>query len=165
MKDYLKMQPKRDLEHGDLVAMVEVDPDKDAEQHGVKGQKWGIRRNRSQLKAAATKGETTKPATDEPKKVVGAASGESSASRYNRLKEKARAEGANSLDEQDLKFVNARTEAISKIQKMNQVNPGWLSTTSKKVLQQTAQNTMQNIADGVAKKYISGPVLDSLNKN
>lgn len=183
MTDYLSLAktrpPKGELEHSDLVAMLEVDEERDAKQHGILGMKWGRRRTDAQLVAdtkarhaagapvtTTAKAKAVVPdATTEHKKVVGAASGETSAARYNRLREQAKTQGANSLDEQDLKFMNARADAIAKVQKMNETQPGWLSTTSKKVLQQAAQNTMQNIADGVAKKYISGPVLDALNDN
>lgn len=89
---------------------------------------------------------------------------ETSSARYTRLTAQAKEGRASEMSEQDLKFVNARTQALQAINKMNETDPGWLSKTSKKVLQQAAQNTMQSIADGVAKKYISGPVLDSLNK-
>jgi hypothetical protein len=78
------------------------------------------------------------------------------------LAAQAKAGRASDMSETDLKFFNARTEALAKINKMNEKNPSWLSTTSKKVLQQAAQNTMQSVADGVAKKYISGPILESL---
>lgn len=87
---------------------------------------------------------------------------ESSSARYDRLAKQAKAGKASDMTEQDLKFFNARTDALAKINKMNEAKPGWLAETSKKVLQQTAQNTMQNIADGVAKKYVSGPILDSI---
>jgi hypothetical protein len=87
---------------------------------------------------------------------------ETSSARYSRLAAQAKAGRASDMSETDLKFFNARTEALAKINKMNEKNPSWLSTTSKKVLQQAAQNTMQSVADGVAKKYISGPILESL---
>lgn len=89
---------------------------------------------------------------------------ESSSQRYSRLQAQAKQGKASQMSEQDLKFFNARTEALAKVNKMNESNPSWLAATSKKVLQQAAQNTMQSVADGVAKKYISGPILDGINK-
>jgi len=154
----------------------------DAEQHGVKGMHWGVIRDtatkaRDHLRRKS-KGEETTPtkkaaaiekkaepeATHEPKQVVGAASGETSSARYARLTQQVKEGRASDLSEQDLKFVNARTQALQTINKMNETQPGWLSKTSKQVLQNAAQKTMQDIANGVAGKYVSGPILDSLNK-
>lgn len=178
MRDYLQeaLLPKAELEHGELMAMEVVEED-DAEQSGVKGMKWGVRRSRQERRAAAAK--RTAPATDHVKKAVEAGGHkpaeaakphgniqdhvESSSARYSRLADQAKNGGASQMTEQDLKFFNARTDALAKVAKMNEAKPGWLAETSKKVLQTTAQNTMQSIADGVAKKYISGPVLDNLN--
>lgn len=207
-----------ELEHSELKAMLVVDEEKDAKQHGVKGMHWGIRRSRSELRTAAAKrafepakkmneeldahlkkhakdGTTdTKAYLDgreailrkhikdpaaadaavkryvirpegEPKKVVGAASGETSPQRYARLAEQAKSGRANEMDEQDLKFFNARTEALAKIAKMNETQPGWLAVTTKKVLQNAAQTAMQDVATGATKKLISGPLLETLNKS
>lgn len=170
-KDYLSMErPSK----GDMV------------QHGIKGMHWGIRRSRASLresKAAhptdpkkilvkdsktgeAHEAPRTKsaPPPVEPRKVVGAASGETSSARYARLEAQAKAGRADEMDEQDLKFFNARTEALAKINKLNQKDPGWLSSTSKKVLQKTAERQMQNVSDAIANKYVSGPIIESLGK-
>jgi hypothetical protein len=45
---------------------------------------------------------------------------------------------------------------------MNESKPGWLGETTKAVAQNAAKNTMQSITDAVAKKYISGPIIDGL---
>lgn len=138
----------------------------DAEQHGIKGMKWGIRRSSSQLKSdtqkRAASGEKVTPTAKAKAATTNADGSETSSARYARLAAQAKAGGASSMNEPDLKFFNSRTEALSKVNKMYQQDPSWLSTTSKKVLQQAAQTTMQSVADGVAKKYISGPILDSL---
>lgn len=154
----------------------------DAEQHGVKGMHWGVIRDtatkaRDHLrrkskgeettptkKAAVIEKKATETSTSEPKQVVGAASGETSSARYARLSQQAREGRASDMSELDLKFFNARTQALQTINKMNETEPGWLSKTSKKVLQNAAQKTMQDIADGVSKKYITSPVLDALSK-
>lgn len=153
----------------------------DAEHHGVKGMKWGVIRDtatkaRDHLRRKS-KGEDTTPTKkaaaiekkaestttkSEPHQVVGAASGETSSQRYARLTAQAREGRANDMSEMDLKFYNARTEALAKINKMNQTDPGWLSKTSKKVLQQATQKVMQDVADGVAGKYVTTPILDSV---
>lgn len=149
---------------GDYIAALVADPEIDKIDYGVPGMKWGIRKDRSKSKGSSEKAEGSAPAKKpEAPQVFGAASGESSSTRYARLAAEAKSGGAAKMSEQDLKFFNARTEALAKINKMNETKPGWLSETAKKVLQQTAQNQMQTISDGVAKKYISGPILDSIN--
>lgn len=96
------------------------------------------------------------------KQVVGAASGETSSARYARLTALAKEGRASELSEQDLKFVNARTEALVKINKMNETDPGWLSKTAKKVVLNAAEKTMQSITNEIAGKYISGPIIEGL---
>ena len=133
--------------------------------YGIKGMKWGIRRSRSELKG----GSSNKEGSSE-KKTSGSTSSkgniqdnvESSQARYNRLKDVAKSGRANTMTEQDLKFFNARTEALAKIKKMNEVDPSWLSKTTKKVLKTAAENAMQNIANGLTAEYISGPILEGL---
>lgn len=156
MRDYLGMIVPR---KGDKV------------DHGIMGMKWGRRRTDSQLaaetKQRAASGEKVTPtakakAALADKKPEEGGHAESSSARYSRLAQQAKAGKASDMSEQDLKFFNARTEALAKINKLNQSNPSWLRETSTKVLQQAAQNTMQSVADGVAKKYISGPLLQSL---
>lgn len=153
----------------DYLAFLRPQPE-DAVQYGVLGMKWGRRRSDAQIakdhssrKAAGEKVTPTKKASESPgtKAITGE---ESSAQRYARLASQAKSGKAHEMSETDLKFFNARTDALAKINKMNETNPSWLQSTSKKVLQQAAQNTMQSIADGVAKKYISSPILDGLNK-
>lgn len=138
----------------------------DAKQHGIKGMKWGVRRSDSQLKSDTksrhASGEKVTPTAKASSTISEHNGVETSSARYARLAAQAKAGRAADMNEPDLKFFNSRTEALAKINKLNETNPSWLSTTSKKVLQQAAQNTMQSIADGVAKKYISGPLLESL---
>ena len=69
------------------------------------------------------------------------------------------------MSDADLKFFNARTEALAKVNKLNETKPGWLAGTTKSVLQQAAQKQMQAIADGIASKYISDPVIAALKDN
>lgn len=168
----------------DYLAMERPQPG-DAQQHGIKGMHWGIRRNRATLresKAAhptdpkkilvkdsktgqvheAPRTKSAPPPAEPAHKVFGAASGETSQARYARLQEQAKAGKASEFDEQDLKFFNARTEALAKINKLNQQDPGWLSTTTKKVLQTSAERAMQNISNSVTDKYLSGPVIEAL---
>lgn len=137
-------------------------------QHGIKGMRWGIRRTDSQIaKDTVARKSSGEQVTDTAKAKAATttskpAGEESASSRYARLSGEAKGGGASNWSEADLKFYNSRTEALSKVNKMFSQNPSWLAATSKKVLQQAAQNTMQSVADGVAKKYITTPILDSI---
>lgn len=143
----------------DYLAMVTPEPE-DRQDHGVKGMKWGIRRSDAQLKAAAAK-RGDSPASTETKKTV-TDGAETSSARYSRLKAQAKAGKGSEMSDEDLKFFNARTEALSKIAKMNETKPGWIADTAKKVLQQTAQNGMQEVVDALRKKHITGPIVKSI---
>lgn len=137
----------------------------DAKHYGVPGMKWGVRRSRKERAAAAAK-------NDAPKKTDGSKSStsvtpkkgniqdnvESSSARYARLQAEAKAGRASDMTEQDLKFFNARTEALAKINKLNEENPSWLRETTTKVVQQTAQRQMQSLSDTLADKYIGDPI-------
>lgn len=128
--------------------------------YGVKGMKWGVRRSSSQLKAAAAKsGGSEKPAQSKP-----SGGSESAQTRYARLAYEAKNGQGGAMSDDDLKFFNARTDALAKVNKLNETSPGWLKTTTKSVLQNTAQKQMQSIADGIASKYISDPVLAALRE-
>lgn len=161
---------------GDYIAAFKAKP-KDLQQSGVKGMKWGVRRSSSELRAAAkargdtkakkaesaaAKKESTssapakKPAGDIQDKV------ESSADRYARLAEQAKAGKASAMTEQDLKFFNARTEALAKINKITETQPSWLRDTTTKVIQQSAQRQMQTLSDNLADKYIGDPLKNAL---
>lgn len=140
-------------------------------QHGIKGMRWGIRRTDSQIaKDTVARKSSGDPVTDTAKAKQAHATaaakpgigGETSAQRYSRLAGEAKGGGQNNWSQEDLNFFNSRTEAINKVNKMFEQKPGWLSTTSKTVLQKTAQRTMQDIANGVTNKYITVPVLDAI---
>jgi len=154
MKDYL----------GLLKAKAKIG---EVKQHGIKGMRWGIRRTDAQIAkdtvARKSSGEkVTETAKAKEAHTIAKTGEESSSQRYARLTSEAKGGGASNWSEADLKFYNSRTEALSKVNKMFSQNPSWLAATSKKVLQQAAQNTMQSVADGVAKKYITTPILDSI---
>lgn len=145
----------------DYVAM-RIEEGKDAKQYGVKGQQWGVTRSSRALRAAA---KINPPAKQAEKKAEASAPAnkpssniqdhvESSSARYDRLASQAKAGKAKEMTEQDLKFFNARTEALSKVAKLNETQPGWLRDTTTKVVQQSAQRQMQSIADTLADKYI-----------
>lgn len=130
--------------------------------YGVVGMKWGQRRSSSQLKAAAK----ARAQTDHVQKAASKPAGpETSAARYSRLKAAAAAGQGKNMSDEDLKFFNARTEALKKVDALNKTNPGWLSKTSKKVIQSTAEKQLQAISDAIANKYISGPIVDNIGKH
>lgn len=144
----------------DYLAMVTPEPE-DKVDHGVKGMRWGIRRSPAQLKSAAAKRGEGDSSTDATKKPDGP---ESAQQRYTRLKAQATEKGPSSLDDADLKFFNARTEAIAKVAKITEQKPGWLSETAKKVVRTTAERQLQSLSDNMANKYINENILKSLNK-
>lgn len=151
------------LSHSELTSFVEAQPG-DGVWYGVLGMKWGRRRTDAQIakdtiKRAAAGEEIT--ATQKAKAAIKGGD-ETPAARYARLEVAAKSGGARNMSEEDLKFFNSRTEALSKINKLNQSNPSWLQTTSKKVLQQAAQTAMQDVANGVTKKFITAPILENL---
>jgi glucan-binding YG repeat protein len=164
----------------DYLASLKVEP-ADQVDHGIKGMKWGIRRSSSQLRAAAKTRKAAQPETgktgtqssgkaptphlqNQAQKVGIQAHVESSPARYARLKAEAKAGKASQMTEQDLKFFNARTEALAKVNKMNEKKSGWLADTTKTVLLSSTQKSMQAVSDSVANKYISGPIIDAINK-
>jgi len=134
-------------------------------QYGIRGMRWGIRRTDAQIAKDTVKrkssGEEVTP-TEKAKAAVTSSGDESASAKYARLSGEAKGGGASNWSEADLKFYNSRTEALSKVNKMFSQNPSWLASTSKKVLQQAAQTTMQDVASGVARKYITTPLLDSI---
>lgn len=165
------------LEHSSLMTMEEVDEAMDAVQYGVKGMQWGVRRSSRELRNAAAarkpaekKGES-KPADN--KTPSGSSGGtpagnsiqnhvETSTQRYARLEAQTKGGGAKDFTEQDLKFFNARTEALGKVAKMYEKKPGLLASLAQETLKTTTKNVMQDVAGSLAKQYISKPLVDSL---
>lgn len=139
-------------------------------QHGVKGMRWGVRRSSTQLRSAAKArgdapkkppaAETTKSSSGGTVKKTGDIQDkvESSADRYSRLTAQAKGGGAAQMTEADLKFYNARTDALAKINKVTQEEPTWLRKTAVSVIQQSAQRQMQSLSDTLADKYIGDPL-------
>jgi len=87
---------------------------------------------------------------------------ESSASRYARLDAQAKTGNASQMTEQDLKFYNARTDALAKINKMNETKPSWLRETTTEVIQSTAKRQMQMVSNALADKYVGDPIKKSI---
>lgn len=200
----------------DYLSMVSPSP-ADAEHYGVKGMRWGIRRdpktgarpiavalnesafgratqrnvdryNRNQAAKAMKKAVKT---TDPEKKAKAlkkaedfgadisskgakaqatkasppkAPANEPASQKYNRLRTQIKTHGPNSLEPDELNFVNARTEAIAKVNKMNLSSPGWLTDTSKVVLQDTTKTLMKDLAKAAVKEYIAKPLIKSAIK-
>lgn len=151
------------MSNKDYLAAKTVEPE-DREDSGVKGMKWGVRRSSAQLRTAA-KERAASP--DHVKKAASKPAGgaETSAARYDRLKAAAKSGQGKHMSDEDLKFFNNRTEALKKVNALNQTNEGWLSKTTKTVLQSAAQKQMQAITDAVANKYIGGPITDAIGKH
>lgn len=156
----------------DYIGAALAKPD-DLMQYGRRGMKWGQR--------LFTKGGDAGGSTKGKKESASAKSGdsassspakrppgniqdnvESSSARYDRLSSVAKTGRAHEMTEQDLKFYNARTEALAKINKMNEEKPSWLRETATKVVQQSAQRQMQTVADALADKYVGDPIKDAL---
>lgn len=135
----------------------------DMKQYGVPGMKWGQRRTSAQLRTAAAQRETAPGNGSSSGSASKPASGsETSAARYARLKTEAKAGLGSNMSDEDLKFLNARTEALAKVNKLNESKPGWLSETSKKVMLKTAEKSMQSVSDTLAKKYLVDPITTSI---
>lgn len=141
----------------DYLAMVTVEPG-DKVDYGIKGMRWGIRRSPAQLKSAAAKRETDTD-SDSSAKPSGS---ETSQARYNRLKAQAAEKGANSLTDEELKFVDKRTEAIKKVAKLTEEKPNWLKDATETVLKQAAQRQMQSVSNLIADKYITDRISNQL---
>jgi len=145
---------------------------KDGKWYGVKGMKWYQRRTPAELAKARGASAPKKEADSAPAKTATASAPkktgniqdnvESSSSRYARLDSQAKSGRASEMTEQDLKFYNARTDALAKINKMNETKPSWLRETTTTVIQSAAQRQMQMVANGLADKYIGDPIKASI---
>lgn len=112
----------------------------DVEHAGVKGMKWGVRKDRGA-----------------PKEIVAPSKGkasETSAQKYVRLTTHAKQHGANSLDDDDLKFVTQRGNAIAQVNRLNERKPGWVADLAKQALKQAAQKKL-NVAIEEAQKKVA----------
>lgn len=141
------------------LALRRPDPD-DVMQYGILGMRWGRRRTDAQLSqdTAQRKSSGEKVTPTEKSKAVtpthDAFGNETSAARYARLSGEAKGGGSKSWTEQDLKFFNARTEALAKVDRMYATKPHWLKTTVTEVAQNTLKQQMSSVVSAVSKKYI-----------
>lgn len=139
-------------------------------QYGRQGMRWGIRRSSAELRAAGpVTPATKKPTTDVKAKASSGSSAvksdagpETPAARYARLESQARSGKSRDMSEEDLKFFNARTDAIKKVDKMFEQKPTWLQETTREVVQSAAKMQMQNLANTLANKYIGDPIAKSI---
>lgn len=140
----------------------------DAVQYGVLGMRWGKRRSDDAIAAdAVTRAKAGEPITATKKlaSAVKAPSGpESSHDRYARIASVAKGGGAKGLSDDDLKFFNARTEAIKKVDKMFEEKPSWLRSTSEDVVRAVAKQQMQAVLAAVATKMISARVNEAMTQ-
>lgn len=147
---------------------------KDIKHYGRKGMKWGQRIfTKGSDKSSSSKSEAPKTTSSSGGSKTGAAPAkrppgniqdnvESSSARYDRLAGQAKAGRAHEMTEQDLKFFNARTDALAKINKMNEEKPSWLRETTTTVIQSAAQRQMQMVTNAVADKYVGDPIKAAL---
>lgn len=146
----------------DYLAMIKPQPG-DKVDHGIRGMKWGVRRTDAQIargnQQLLAKGQEITP-TEKAKTPVSGT--ETAPQRYARLAAVAKGGGASSMSEEDLKFFNARTEAIAKVNRMFETKPGWLQSTAKDIAQNVAKQQMQSIAGSMATKYIGGPIIENI---
>lgn len=130
--------------------------EEDAEQSGVKGMKWGVRRTKAQLAGAST------ASADKPDDTPSGPP--TAAQKYAQLKAQAKAGKASEMSAEDLKFFNARTEALAKINKLNEQKPGWLKKTVQDAILESGESQIKAITNAVAKKYVTDQLLSQLNK-
>lgn len=148
---------------------------KDLVHYGRRGMKWGQRiftkgegsgsksKGKDDSSAPAKKSggsETSAPAKRPPGNIQDNV--ESSSNRYARLDAQAKSGRASDMTEQDLKFYNARTDALAKINKMNEEKPSWLRETTTTVIQSAAQRQMQMVTNALADKYVGDPIKAAL---
>lgn len=154
--------PDAAIEHSDdvpdYIGMLQVDPD-DRLDYGVPGMKWGQRKSKAQLKADAEKRSAESSGNSAPKKPP---ANETHSQKYDRLKAEAKAGRADQLSDDDLRWFNARTDALARINKLNQKDPDWLKKTSKQVLQEVAKESMKAVVGAGTVSYISGPIIDAI---
>lgn len=148
---------------------------RDIQHYGRKGMKWGQKiftkggdkggggDTKAKAEAPKTKsssGASAAPAKRPPGNIQDNV--ESSSSRYARLDSQAKSGRADEMTEQDLKFYNARTDALAKINKMNEEKPSWLRETTTTVIQSAAQRQMQMVTNAIADKYVGDPIKAAL---
>lgn len=142
----------------EFMAHADLEGDDFLAHYGVPGMKWGIRK--SNASGGSKSGGKSAPKGPPPK----APANEAASQKYNRLRTQIKTHGPNSLEPDELNFVNARTEAIAKVNKMNLSSPGWLTDTSKVVLQDTTKTLMKDLAKAAVKEYIAKPLIKSAIK-
>lgn len=140
-------------------------------QYGRKGMKWGQRIFTSRDGSGDSKGETT--GSSSAKKTEDASTAktpaktqdgpETSAQRYARIQAEVSTGRAKEMTSDDLKFFNARTEALAKVNRLNEKKPSWIRETTTTVIQSAAQRQMQMVANTLADKYVGDPIKQAIN--
>ena len=111
--------------------------------YGVKGMKWGVRRSKEQLSSG-----------DKP-----SSSASPDAQRYAKLQTAIKSGKGADLSNDDLNFYNNRTDALRRLAKVEEKNPGWLRNTLEKNSQKQANKILSDVSGAVAKKYITNEIL------
>lgn len=148
----------------DYVGMI-VESDEDGEWYGVKGMKWGVRKERSQLRAEAAQRAGTEKKSEGQTSSTSAKKGGSSESpnqRYARIQSESKAGRKDQLSDDDLQWFNKRAQAMERLEKIEDANPSWLKDTTAQVLREVAKETMKQVVGSVARTYISEPLVDAV---
>jgi hypothetical protein len=132
--------------------------------------KWGVRKPTGAAPKAAQTGKLetkvagAKEVASEVKiqakphvlaaQVKSAVNHESGIDKYNRLKAEVKKGNANKLDDDDLKFLNSRADAIAKANKAFNQQGSWLQKTVQTAVDNALQTQAKKAANLVAEKYI-----------
>lgn len=175
MKDYLEKKQltstKTKTTSESLISSLKVE-DEDALQYGIKGMRWGVRRSRKQLdrdagrssnesdsKSKGSGGSGSNSSGSSSSKdwdsVLTSTDAASSSARYAKLTESAKKGQTNSWSDADLKFYNARTDAVTKVQKMHSTQgDDWLKSMLTDLAKKNARKALDTVVDRQVSKYL-----------
>lgn len=158
----------------DFVASFSAVKGTDLLHHGVKGQKWGVRRARGPggLVDKSSSGSGRSAAkTDHVGKAKGstqtlskpAHSGtETSIDRYTRLKSEVKKNGAHKLNDDDLKFFNARTDAVKRANQTFNKKGSFLQKTVQLAIAAAATKLIKDVTQAAVSQHVTPSLFNSL---
>lgn len=89
---------------------------------------------------------------------------ETSIQRFDRLKAEAKAKGASKLNDDDLKFLNARADAVNKANKMFAEPDSKIKAAIKDAFEQAAKKQLNNAVDSLAQEVIGNRVKGKIER-
>lgn len=89
---------------------------------------------------------------------------ETSIERFDRLKAEAKAKGASKLNDDDLKFLNARADAVNKANKMFAEPDSKIKAAIKDAFEQAAKKQLNNAVDSLAQEVIGNRVKGKIER-